>query len=82
MLASFIITERFACNLPLNLLRTVQGVRVLMYVLSTPFRMVLSRLSKFAIQSCHEFEVKKVKEKERARRREVNQVSQQLVLSE
>lgn len=35
---------------------------------------LLSRLSKFAIQSCHEFEVKKVKEKERARRKEVNQV--------
>lgn len=29
------------------------------------------RLSKFAIHSCHEFEVKKVKEKERARRKEV-----------
>eukprot|EP00752_Nemacystus_decipiens_P003348 g3096.t2 len=29
-----------------------------------------SELSKFAIQSCHEFEVKKVKEKERARRKE------------
>lgn len=33
--------------------------------------LVLSRLSKFAIHSCHEFEVKKVKEKERARRKEV-----------
>lgn len=33
---------------------------------------LVSRLSKFAIQSCHEFEVKKVKEKERARRKEVN----------
>lgn len=38
---------------------------------------LLSRLSKFAIQSCHEFEVKKVKEKERARRKEVNQVIRQ-----
>lgn len=32
---------------------------------------LLCRLSRFTVQSCHEFEVKLVKEKDRAKRKEV-----------